>query len=177
MVTVANDRADHMRDLPADPGRYGMLVRSLLGISSLRGASVLAGAAGLDCEVRRVNVMEVPDILPWVKPHELLLTTGFPLRHATGPLAELIEKLDQAGLAALAIKPHRYLGGIPADLLEAADALGFPVIELPETVAFDDILTDVLSDILDRQAVVLARADRVHRALLQVVLDGGGLTE
>ncbi len=74
MVTVANDRADHMRDLPADPGRYGMPVRSLLGISSLRGASVLAGAAGLDREVRRVNVMEVPDILPWVKPHELLLT-------------------------------------------------------------------------------------------------------
>ncbi|GAA2055620.1 hypothetical protein GCM10009839_75430 [Catenulispora yoronensis] len=121
--------------------------------------------------------MEVPDILPWVKPKELLLTTGYPLRHSPTPLAELIADLDRAGLSAIAIKPHRYLGGLPPELLLAADDLGFPVIELPERVAFDDILTDVLSDVLDRQAAVLARADRVHRALAQIALEGGGLAE
>ena len=30
--------------------------------------------------MQRLNVMEVPDILPWVKAHELLLTTGYPVR-------------------------------------------------------------------------------------------------
>ena len=66
MVTVANDRAEAMRDLPARRALYGLPVRALVHLPSLRGTRVLAGTDGLDREVRRVNVMEVPDILPWV---------------------------------------------------------------------------------------------------------------
>ena len=164
---------------PAAPAALtlGLTVDQTLTLPALAGARIVAGHAGRHRVVERVNVMEVPDILPWVKPKELLLTTGYPLRHSPSPLTDLIAELDRAGLSAIAIKPHRYLGDLPADLLRAADALGFPVIELPEGVAFDDILTDVLSDVLDRQAAVLARADRVHRALAQIVLEGGGLAE
>src|SRR5436190_23990668 len=75
----------------------GLRVREVLGASSLAGSSVLAGAAGLDRVVRRLNVMEVPDILPWVKPHELPLTTGFPPRHAGAPA----EPTSQSGIDAL----------------------------------------------------------------------------
>ena len=155
----------------------GLTVEQTLTLPALAGARIVAGRAGRHRVVERVNVMEVPDILPWVKPKELLLTTGYPLRHSPTPLAELIADLDRAGLSAIAIKPHRYLGDLPPELLRAADELGFPVMELPEGVAFDDVLTDVLSGILDRQAAVLARADRVHRALAQIALEGGGLTE
>lgn len=160
---------------PASP--IGLTVTQALSLPALAGARIVAGHAGHDRVVERVNVMEVPDILPWVKPKELLLTTGYPLRHSPSPLTELIGDLDRAGLSAIAIKPHRYLGDLPPELLAAADALGFPVIELPEGVAFDDILTDVLSDVLDRQSAVLARADHVHRTLAQIALEGGGLNE
>src|SRR5260221_14252921 len=95
----------------------GLTVRQVLTVPSLAGARIVAGHAGADRIVERINVMEVPDILPWVKPNELLLTTGFPLRHARGPLSYLATRLDRAGLAALAIKPHRSLGALPADLL------------------------------------------------------------
>lgn len=155
----------------------GLTVDQALALPALTGARIVAGHAGRHRVVERVNVMEVPDILPWVKSKELLLTTGYPLRHSPSPLAELIADLDRAGLSAVAIKPHRYLGGLPPELLSAADELGFPVVELPEGVAFDDILTEVLSAVLDRQAAVLARADRVHRALAQIALEGGGLAE
>lgn len=155
----------------------GLTVTQTLALPALAGARIVAGHAGHGRVVERVNVMEVPDILPWVKPKELLLTTGYPLRHSPSPLTDLIADLDRAGLSAIAIKPHRYLGDLPPELLAAADVLGFPVIELPEGVAFDDILTDVLSDILDRQSAVLARADHVHRTLAQIALEGGGLAE
>lgn len=155
----------------------GLTVAQALALPALAGARIVAGRAGHDRVVERVNVMEVPDILPWVKPKELLLTTGYPLRHSPSPLTDLLADLDRAGLSAIAIKPHRYLGDLPPELLAAADALGFPVIELPEDVGFDDILTDVLSDVLDRQSAVLARADHVHRTLAQIALEGGGLAE
>jgi purine catabolism regulator len=175
MGNPANDGAAASQISPARNAAVGLAVRDLLAVPVLAGARIVAGEAGAGRVVERVNVMEVPDILRWVKPNELLLTTGYPLRHAPTPLAELVAGLDEAGLAALAVKPHRYLDGLPADLLAAADARAFPVIELPPDVAFDDILNEVLSDVLDRQAAVLARADRVHHALVQIALDGGEL--
>ncbi|MGN6331532.1 MAG: PucR family transcriptional regulator [Motilibacteraceae bacterium] len=149
----------------------------MLQTEALRGAQVVAGAAGLDRRVERLNVMEVPDILPWVKPGELLLTTGYPLRRTPQGLAGLVAALDAAGLAAMAVKPGRYLDQLPADALHVADELGFPLVRLPDSVAFDDVLEQVLTDLLNRQAAVLARSEEVHRALVQIVLDGGGLAE
>jgi purine catabolism regulator len=156
---------------------HGVAVGEVLGVSTLAGARLIAGEGGLDRIVQRLNVMEVPDILAWVKPHELLLTTGYPLRNTPQSLARLVADLDGQGLAALAIKLGRYLDELPEEMVEQADRLGFPLILLPNDVGFDDILNQVLTDILNRQAAMLARAEEAHRALVQVVLAGGGLRE
>jgi PucR family transcriptional regulator, purine catabolism regulatory protein len=156
---------------------YGLSVGEVLGVSTLAQARLIGGADGLDRVVQRLNVMEVPDILAWVKPNELLLTTGYPLRNTPQSLGRLVADLDERGLAALGIKPGRYLDELPEEMTEQADRLGFPLILLPNDVGFDDILNQVLTDILNRQAAILARAEEVHRALVQIVLCGGGLQE
>src|SRR5256885_12755824 len=129
--------------LSAEPG-LGLRVREVLGAATLAGARVLAGAAGLDRVVQRLNVMEVPDILPWVKPHELLLTTGYPLRHNPDALVDLVAELDERGLAALAIKLHRYLDAVPPPMLAEADRRGFPIIEFPGRGGLHDVPHEVL---------------------------------
>ncbi|GAA2204323.1 PucR family transcriptional regulator [Nonomuraea monospora] len=156
---------------------HGVSVGEVLGVSTLAEARLIAGESGLGRIVQRLNVMEVPDILAWVKPHELLLTTGYPLRNTPQSLGRLVADLDERGLAALAIKLGRYVDELPGEMVEQADRLGFPLILLPNDVGFDDILNQVLTDILNRQAAVLARAEEAHRALVQVVLAGGGLDE
>jgi purine catabolism regulator len=156
---------------------YGLSVGEVLGVSTLAGARLIGGASGLDRIVQRLNVMEVPDILAWVKPHELLLTTGYPLRNTPQSLGRLVADLNERGLAALGIKLGRYLDELPVEMIEQADRLGFPLILLPNDVGFDDILNQVLTDILNRQAAILARTEEVHRALVQIVLGGGGLQE
>jgi PucR family transcriptional regulator, purine catabolism regulatory protein len=183
MVTVANDRADGVRDLPDQRTKYGLPVRALPALPSLRGTRVVAGAGGLDREVRRVNVMEVPDILPWVKPHELLLTTGFPLRAVPSDSDDvagwcrLVVELNERHLAAIAIKLGRYLDELPEPVLHVADRLDLPVLQLPDRVAFDDVITDVFTEVLDRQSGALSRADELHRALAAIVLEGGELPQ
>ena len=69
----------------------------------------MAGHDGLDRVVERANVMEVPDIAAWVKPQELLLTTGYPLRDTPGGMASLVTNLDSLGVSAIAVKLRRYL--------------------------------------------------------------------
>ncbi|HEY2044777.1 MAG TPA: PucR family transcriptional regulator ligand-binding domain-containing protein [Jatrophihabitans sp.] len=184
MVTVANDGTQKVRDLPDAP-HEGLPVRDLLKTSILSGATVLAGEAGLDRIIRGVNVMEVPDILPWVKPHELLLTTAYPLTapNAAGGgdhsslLLDLVTDLDARGLAALGIKLGRYLDAIPPAVLDRADSLGFPLLRLPDGLAFDDVLSEVFTELLDKQTRTLERADALHRAISAIVLAGGGLPQ
>ncbi len=175
-----------MRNDPAPPAMrlastgtilHGVSVGEVLGVSTLADARLIAGGDGLGRIVQRLNVMEVPDILAWVKPHELLLTTGYPLRNTPQSLDRLVTDLDERGLAALAIKLGRYLDELPGEMVEQADRLGFPLILLPNDVGFDDILNQVLTDILNRQAAILARTEEAHRALVQIVLAGGGMRE
>src|SRR5664279_754034 len=134
----------------------GLTVADVLASSVLKGSVVLAGQAGLHRAVEGLNIMEVPDILPWVKPGELLLTTGYPLREAPESLAGLVADLDSRGLAALGVKLGRYLDAFPPAMLAEADRLGFPVIGVPADVAWDDVLEQVLSNLLDQQASALA---------------------
>ena len=164
-------------DLP-DSGAVsipGLSLRAVLEMDCLRGATILAGHGGLDRIVSRLNVMEVPDILPWVRPHELLLTTGYPLRSVPDTLPALVQELADRGLAGIGVKLGRYLDQLPAAMLAEADRVGLPIIALPDGVGFDDVINQVLTAVLNRQAEVLARADEVHRALVDIVLTGGGL--
>ena len=179
MGNVAKDSGVVDRELPAHGGvgvpGAGLSLGTVLELECLRGARVLAGHAGLDRLVSRLNVMEVPDILPWVRPQELLLTTGYPLRGVPHSLPVLVSELAARGLAGIAVKLGRYLSELPTAMLEEADRLGLPVIALPDDVGFDDIINQVLTEVLNRQAAMLARAEDAHRALVQIVLTGGGL--
>ncbi len=179
MEIVADDLVTSSAKTPSrvEANPVGLSVREVLAAPCLAEARVLAGADGLDRIVQRLNVMEVPDILPWVKPHELLLTTGYPIRDDPAALVQLVGELDDRGLAALAIKLHRYLDEVPQGLLEEADRRGFPIIEFPQGVGFDDVLNEVLGTLINRQAALAARSEEVHRALVSIVLDGGDLAD
>lgn len=152
-------------------------LREILTTPILTGARVVAGVHGLERPVARLNVMEVPDIGPWVKADEFLLTTAYPLRGRPGDLPGLVEDLDRRGLAGLGIKLGRYLDEIPDEMLRVADARDFPIVQLPEGVSFDDIFNEVLTNLLNRQSMLLARSEQIHRAFLQLVLRGHGLPE
>jgi purine catabolism regulator len=154
-----------------------MAVRGVLALDVLAGSRVLAGEAGLDRPVTRVNVMEVPDVLPYVRPDELLVTTGYALRENPEQLGALVRELHRRGVAALGVKLGRYLDEMPQSAIEAGDELAFPVVALPGSSSYDELLTAVLTAVLDHQAQRLTRSEELHRALVQVVLGGGGLAE
>jgi hypothetical protein len=60
-------------------------------------------------------------------------------------------------------------------MIEDADRLGFPLIELPPPASFNEIIGAVLGVILDVQSVRLQRAAEIHDRFTKIVLGGGGL--
>jgi purine catabolism regulator len=192
MEKVANDRGLTALELPtaaafdaaaaagdsrAEPVLQPMSVARMLALPAFSGAEVVAGERGLERLVRRANVMEVPDILAWVRPEALLLTTGYPLREAGIGLAALVADLDDRGVSALAVKLHRYLESLPADMLAEADRRGLPLVVVPDSVGFDEVLTQVFTNVVSERASVLERSEEVQRQLVETVLTGGGVAE
>ena len=149
----------------------------MLALPAFAGARVVAGARGLGRTVRSANVMEVPDIIPWVRSEALLLTTGYPLSAAAAELSQLVEDLDDRGVSAVAVKLHRYLEALPEAMVAAAETRGLPLVILPDDIGFDDVLTQVFTSVVSERASMLERSEEVHRRLVDVVLDGGGVTD
>ena len=166
-----------MAEAAPDSGGDGLVVRDLLAMTILERAVVLAGKDGMDRPVRRLNVMTVPDILPWTKPDEFMLSTGYPLPRGAGELVALVTEFAARGVAAFGVKLGSSGRRLPRQVLDAADRLALPIVEIPDDVAFDDILSRVFSDIVNRQAATIARAKEIHDAFLQIVLTGGQLPE
>lgn len=159
-------------------------LRDVLKVDCLRGTTVLAGEAGLERMVSRLNVMEVPDVIDWVKPHELLVTSGYPLMRIAAEtedqlaaFVQLIRDLDEHQVVALGIKVGRYLDRVPDDVLAVANELDFPILQLRSDIAFDDLLQQVHGRLYDAQASVLERIDALHEVLARLVLEGGDLQQ
>ena len=148
----------------------GVPLREVLGLPVLAQARGGGGAAGLDHPVRQVNVMEVPDILDWVTPDELLLTTAYPLRDDPAALAALIPPP-----AAWPLKPPRSSRETPRARIAEADGVGFTLLELPAETSFNDVITGVLTIILDRPSARLRRSAAIRDRFMRIVLSGGGL--
>lgn len=153
-----------------------LTVQEVLAMTPFARTRVVAGHSGLGRVIRSVNVMEVPDIADFVRPKELLLTTGFPLRNNPEAMRTLIPTLVSHDVAALAIKLNRYVHEIPQEMAEAADHFGLPLLELPPEASFNEYINPLLGEILNRQAVMLKRSEEIHANFIHVLLDGGGFS-
>lgn len=158
-------------------GGDGLEVAEALELDCLAGGRIIAGAAGSRRLIRVVNIMEVPDIVRWMRGGEFLLTTGHPVRNDPEVLTAMVPELAARGVAAFGIKVGPYLAEPPASMLRAADELAFPIVEVPGETMFNDILSDVLGKILNRQAVELEHSWEIHQRLTDVMLAGGSFQE
>jgi PucR family transcriptional regulator, purine catabolism regulatory protein len=176
MVGTANTHTEEAQELITRS--YGVALADLLDLDVLKGTTVLAGARGVDRLVTGVNVMEVPDVVDFVRASELLVTSGYPLGDATADtLTTLIRDLVAKGLAGAGIKLGRYVRELPAQVLSLADELRFPLLDLPVGLAFDDLSHQVYALLNQRQSGVLERIDALHTVLSQIVLEGGNLDD
>ncbi|MFK0005058.1 PucR family transcriptional regulator [Paenarthrobacter sp. NPDC090522] len=104
-----------------------LTVRDLVTSRSL-GTKVLAGENGLDRQVLWAHSCELNDPERWLGPHELLMTVGLCVPRTPEKQRAFIAKLDQAGLAGVALGDHPTLPSVTTDLLDEANARSFPVL-------------------------------------------------
>jgi len=146
-------------------------VRDVLELPAMRGAVLLAGESGLDRAVTGVNIVEVPEVSRWLRGGEILFSAGFAWRNEPAQLPDALRTLDAMGVSALVLKLGTYLTTVPAPATAVADELGLPLVRLPESVAYMDVI-DPLTDLLREHPLgTLERIYGIEQELLAPGLD------
>ncbi|MDR5695881.1 MAG: PucR family transcriptional regulator ligand-binding domain-containing protein [Armatimonadota bacterium] len=153
----------------------GLTVREALQLEVMRPVRIVAGHAGLDREIRWVHIIDIPEITPWVRGGELLLTTGYGWPVEDEERRRTVRELNAKGLAAILFEPSKFLQEIPRSILEEAEALHLPILEAPWELAFVDITEAVSREIIKRQYELIERADEIHRALTLAAVEATDL--
>lgn len=154
-----------------------LTVADCLRMEPLAGAVLEAGAAGINRPVRWVHVVDIPEIEECLVGGELILTSGISLGHDQSLQNRIVPIMHELELAGLVIAIGPYIERVPATILRAADEYAIPVISIPWSINFRDITETLMAAILHQQYALLARSERIHRSLTELVLQGGNLSD
>ncbi len=153
----------------------GITLKKMMDMDILKNSKVIAGESGIESIVTRINVMEVPDILDWVTPGEFLLTTAYAIKDNLNILLDLIPSLQEKKVVGIGLKTRRYVEKLPDSVIELANSLSFPIIEIPINLGYTDIIVSVLTEITKEQSKAFYEIRRIHERFLENILNGSGI--
>ena len=137
----------------------------------------MAGEKGLSRIIEYVTVMEVPDVIKWLKGNDLLLTSLYPIKDDPQAIANLVRNLHQIGSSALAIKTHQFFDEIPSVILEEGDRYHFPIIRISPDISYIDIMTPLVERILEEKGLSYQETDELLNVITELALEGRGINE
>ncbi|MFB5268275.1 PucR family transcriptional regulator [Paenibacillus enshidis] len=132
----------------SEQASFAFRCRDLFHMTSLPDLKLLAGETRLDNIISRVNIMEVPDIQNWAQANEFLVTTAYSHHHNMDAFLDIIPELVERGVAALGIKPKRFITEIPQQIIDCADMHQLPLFELQESTIFSNVVREVMEKVI-----------------------------
>lgn len=145
-----------------------LTVREVIGRSTFRAASLVAGEKGLDRVVRWAHIVEVADVDTLIHGGELILTTGLGLDGLAKQ--RFLENLISHGAAGLCVELGPYFNEVPNEMISLANEHDFPMIVFRETVRFVDITQDLHTQIINSHHDQLRELERISRMFVQLTL-------
>nr|WP_300003350.1 PucR family transcriptional regulator [Tissierella sp.] len=154
----------------------GISVENLLEMEVMKDCKLLAGFKSSKNTISRINIMADPDIVEWTTSGEFLLTTSYFFEKSDiREQISLIKRCYESNLAGIGVKISPDLGAISQEILDLADELNFPIVDIEYSIPLSDIMMGVFKEIFNKQASLLERLERVHERLMHSMLRGSGL--
>lgn len=154
-----------------------MTLQEILSLEVFSSASVGGGYSGLQRTLKWVNIIEILDDISLLQEGEFLITTAFGIANNPYLQEHLVNQLHSKGLCGLAIQTGYYLENIPPIMLQRADELAFPVIELPKELSFAAITKAVMQKLINREFELLSYSQTIHKRLTDLVLNNANMEQ
>lgn len=134
----------------------------------------IAGKKGSKKIISSVNLLDNPDTVRWMKGEEFILTTGyFFLKNPE----KIVEELHRRNCAGIGIKLKRYFDEVPKEMLEKANELGFPILEMPYDRSFAEINSAIYKGIYDSELSETEKLASIYRKLTNLVIINNDIEE
>lgn len=136
----------------------GIAVKELLALDYFKDFYIVAGRKGVYKEIQGITLLEAPDGYRWSVGKELILSSGYVIKHDPECVIRAFEEGSFQRVAALMIKRERYLPQIPENIIEACDKYDVPLISMPFSVPWMEVMSQVNIAVMNRTV----RRFRIH---------------
>ena len=102
-----------------------MDIADLLAKKELMPINLVAGNPGRYREIRSITMMDAPDIIPFLRANEFIITTAYHLKNNLPYFNELIVEMAKIECAGIGIKKNRFLYELPQEILQLAEQFRF----------------------------------------------------
>jgi purine catabolism regulator len=134
------------------------------------GLTLLSGGAGaLDREVAGAHSIDVENPTRFLGRRWVMLSAGMRLKGSVAAQRALIRELDEHDISALGIGVELVFKRVPPALLEEARERSFPVVAVPLSTAFRDIVAFVNRSLLSSDLHTYQRLAAIQRHLVDAL--------
>ncbi len=128
-------------------------VKEILSLPALRKLTLIGGSKGLNNRVSYVTVMEVPDVLKWLKGNDFIITSLYAYKDDINQQLSLIDKLADSHCSCLAIKTGQYVKKLDKSIIERANERNLALVEIPNEVTYIEIIVNAMGKILENRDI------------------------
>lgn len=148
--------------------------------SGLKNIRCMACSDMGDSRFDRVNNIDNPNTVRWIKQDELIITTGYLFADDEKKQIQLIDELKEVGCAGLGIKIKSFFEEIPECMIKEAEKVRLPLFEIPYYYSLSDISQVIYNHIYELNHLDKQREQRLiedisemfftKHAVLEIVL-------
>lgn len=136
---------------------------------------VLNRGADLSREVDTVESTETPDVANYLPQNTFLITTAMTFKDDQPGLCTYIEGLNRLPCAALAIKLGRFVDALDPMVIDTADALGLPLIQIPADKTLGSVFQQILAFLWQDQSTELNLVLNTQKKFSTLLLQGASV--
>jgi len=150
-------------------------VNDMLRTTNFKNARILAGANGLNREVKWVHIVEITQIGHLLHGNEVILTTGIGWADDEEKSLAYLQQLLDHNVSALCIELVVYVKKLPQKMLEIAEEHDFPIIGFMSEVRFIDITKDVHKLLIGQREHEWQEIEKLQQKLYNKLLNNGNI--
>jgi len=134
-------------------------VADLLNKNMFPDFRVAAGSKGLTREITSVSVLDAPDVDRWMRGGEFLIGSGYIFKDDPTEFTHFLDRVATKDIAAVGIKLDRFYHTLPSGIIDQANSLNLPLIEIPIDYRWTDIIETVTLFLLNEKNKDVLRQD------------------
>lgn len=148
-----------------------LTIKEVMAYSSFKHAKLITGETALDNPVNGIMVMEAPDIEVWGREGLIILTSYFAMKDSsTERIIEFLDHAKKIGISAIVVKIDRLVYEIPDIFVSNCRDKQIPLFQIDKVTPYEKIISEVLENIINRNAFVLQRFYDIHKQFTQLMM-------